>query len=52
MMDEVGDFAGADFEVLGRGLAAINDGGDAAGGAQLLYFAAARLRSRECFQRN
>ena len=45
MLDQVANFLGADLQVLRLGLPAINDGGDAPGGAQFLCPAAPCLRT-------
>ena len=50
MVDEVFHFFGDDFELLGLSLTAIDDGGDAAGSAQLLGPSPPRQRPRECVQ--
>ena len=49
MVNEVAEFARVQFEVLRRGLAAIDRGRDAATGAQLFDGTTALLRARECF---
>ena len=50
MVDEVFHFLGVDFQVLRLGLAAVNDGRDAPGGAQFLGPAAPRQRAGKCVQ--
>ena len=50
VVQQVGDFLGVDLQVLRRGLAAVNGGGHAAGGAEFLDFGALHLRTRIGFQ--
>ena len=46
MVQQVGKFLGVDFQILRRGLAAVNGGGHAAGRAEFFDFGALHLRTR------
>jgi hypothetical protein len=50
MVDQVPHFLGADFEVLRRGLAAINDGRDAASRAERFGPGAPGQDARNCVE--
>ena len=50
MMDQVLHFLGVDLQVLGLGLASINDRRDASGGAQSFRPGPPRQRAGECIQ--
>jgi len=50
VVQQVSEFLGVDLQVLRRGLATVNRGGHAAGGAEFFDFGALHLRTRIGFQ--
>ena len=50
VVEQIGDFVETDFEILGFGLTAVNDGGHAARSTEFLDSAALQERARERFQ--